>query len=83
VPERGEAPAPEGSAADGGALAALAERGAAAVGLEVYGGDAVRDPAGALWLIDLNDWPSYGPCRASAADAIAGYLDAQSRLSRS
>lgn len=58
-------------------LRALAEDAAAALGLEVFGGDCVRDGPGDLWLIDLNDWPSYGACRGAAADAIADYLVAQ------
>ena len=56
------------------ALQALAERAAAAAGLEIYGGDVIVSPSGELTLIDLNDWPSFAPCRDRAADAIAGYL---------
>jgi hypothetical protein len=63
--------------ADVDAMRALANEGAAALGLEIFGGDCVRTPDGALSLIDLNDWPSYGRCRSAAATAIAGYLDAQ------
>ena len=59
------------------AMARLAARGAAAVGLEVYGGAVVREANGALQLIDLNDWPSYGPCRSEAADAIRSSIVAQ------
>ncbi len=29
---------------------------------------------GDLTLIDLNDWPSFAPCRDRASEAIAGYL---------
>lgn len=65
------------------AAADLTSRAAAALGVEVFGGDLVRDRDGALWLIDLNDWPSYAPCRSEAADAIVDYLDKQSRLNRS
>jgi hypothetical protein len=61
------------------AMAALAQRGADALGLEVYGGDCIRDPSGRLSLIDLNDWPSYAACRTQAAGAIAAYLDGQTR----
>ena len=56
------------------ALTALAEQGATALGLEVFGGDCVRDGRGRIWLIDLNDWPSYAPCRTVAAEAISTYL---------
>lgn len=56
-------------------MQALAEAGAAALELEVFGGDCVCDGKGNLWLIDLNDWPSYGRCRFGAAEAIAAYLE--------
>jgi glutathione synthase/RimK-type ligase-like ATP-grasp enzyme len=55
-------------------MRALADAGAAALGLEVFGGDCVRAADGALWLIDLNDWPSFARCRSAAAAAIAAYL---------
>jgi hypothetical protein len=58
-------------------MAKLGEHAAQALGLEVYGGDCVHDEQGRLHLIDLNDWPSYGPCRAGAAAAIAAYIHAQ------
>jgi glutathione synthase/RimK-type ligase-like ATP-grasp enzyme len=61
-------------------LTALAEAGARALDLEIYGGDCVRDERGAFWLIDLNDWPSYARCRASAAKAIADHLESRARL---
>jgi glutathione synthase/RimK-type ligase-like ATP-grasp enzyme len=59
---------------DPAALEQLASRAAAAAGLAIYGGDVIVSPSGALTLIDLNDWPSFAPCRNEAADAIAGYL---------
>jgi hypothetical protein len=62
------------AAIDAAALRDLAERAAAAAGLEVYGGDIILEPSGQLTLIDLNDWPSFAPCRAAAAAAIADYL---------
>lgn len=58
-------------------LAEVAARGATALGLEVYGGDAVWSADGGLSLIDLNDWPSYAACRAQGATAIATYFLAQ------
>ena len=61
------------------AIRALAERGAAALGVEVFGGDCVLPPDGAPLLIDLNDWPSYGPCRLEAAHAIARYVATPTR----
>ncbi len=55
-------------------LARLVRRAAAALGLEVYGGDAIATPTGALVLLDLNAWPSFALYRDEAAAAIAGYL---------
>lgn len=51
----------------------LAERAARAVGLAIYGGDAVLAAPDAPVLIDLNDWPSFAPVRGAAAAAIARY----------
>jgi hypothetical protein len=59
------------------AMVTLVQRGAVALGLEVFGGDCIRDRRGRLWLVDLNDWPSYAPCQAAAASAIATYLRTQ------
>lgn len=61
-------------AGEEGRAAALAERGADALGLEVYGGDGVRAADGTLTLIDFNDWPSFSRCRADAAKAIGRRL---------
>lgn len=57
-----------------GALARLVRRAATALGLEVYGGDAIVTPAGALVLLDVNAWPSFALYRDEAAAAIAAYL---------
>jgi hypothetical protein len=54
-------------------LQELAERAAHALGLSVYGGDAVLAASGDPVLIDLNDWPSFAPVRVSAAAAIARF----------
>ena len=55
-------------------LPRLAAGAAQAAGLEIFGGDVIVSPSGELTLIDLNDWPSFAPCREAAADAIADYL---------
>lgn len=55
-------------------LARLARRAAGALGLEVYGGDAIATPDGRLMVLDLNAWPSFALYRDEAAAAIAGYL---------
>ena len=56
---------------------ALGQQAAHVLNVEIYGGDCVCGVDGAVTLIDLNDWPSYAPCRSEAAREIAGYLLAQ------
>lgn len=41
------------------------------LGLTIYGGEFILAPDGTLSLIDINDWPSFAPCRPEAATAIA------------
>lgn len=54
-------------------VADAARRAAAALGLDVYGGDAILD--GETWrVIDVNDWPSFSSCRAEAAGAVAALV---------
>jgi hypothetical protein len=53
---------------------ALGRAAARALNVEVYGGDCIVGANGELRLIDLNDWPSYAPCRSEAAEEIAAYL---------
>jgi hypothetical protein len=48
-----------------------------ALDLEIFGGDLVIGADGRATLIDLNDWPSFAPCREPAARAIAQYLEAR------
>ena len=51
-----------------------ASAGAAALGLDVFGGDLVVGGDGRPVIVDLNDWPSFARCRDEAAEAIAGYV---------
>jgi hypothetical protein len=44
------------------------------IGLEVYGGDCILTPEGDLYLVDVNDWPSFRGCRPLAATCIAHYI---------
>jgi hypothetical protein len=55
-------------------LAALARRAAAALGLEVYGGDAIATPGRGLVLLDLNAWPSFALYREEGAPVSAAHL---------
>jgi hypothetical protein len=55
-------------------LQALVARGAGALGLEVFGGDAIAGPGGKIVLIDLNAWPSFALYRETASSRIAECL---------
>ena len=55
----------------------VARQAAKAVGLEVYGGDAILTERNGPVLIDLNDWPSFSRCCQSAARNIAAYVGAK------
>jgi hypothetical protein len=54
---------------------ALAADIATALDLEIFGGDIVIGPDQVPTLIDVNDWPSFAPCREQAAAAIGEYLE--------
>lgn len=56
------------------ALENLAHQAATAAGLNIFGGDLIVSPSGELTLIDLNDWPSFAPCRERASYAIADFI---------
>lgn len=56
------------------AFARLVGRAAAALGLEIYGGDAIVPPTGNPVLIDVNAWPSFALYRDEAAERIAAHL---------
>ncbi|MCG8548405.1 MAG: hypothetical protein MJE12_29750 [Alphaproteobacteria bacterium] len=53
---------------------------AAAIGLEVFGGDAIATPDNQIFLIDINAWPSFALFRDEASQEIAAHL--ASRFSR-
>ena len=56
------------------ALQGETERLAEAVGIDIYGGDAIVRDDGSFCLIDFNDWPSFSRCREEASDAIASII---------
>ncbi|MEX1244846.1 MAG: hypothetical protein WEB59_14925 [Thermoanaerobaculia bacterium] len=58
-------------------LAAATATAAGALGLEVYGGDAIVSAGGAICIIDLNAWPSFALFRPVAAAHIAALLAAR------
>ena len=55
-------------------LGRTVRRAAAALGLEVYGGDAIATASGGIALLDLNAWPSFALFREEAAERIAEHL---------
>jgi len=55
-------------------LETMASHAATFVGLDIFGGDVIVSPSGELTLIDLNDWPSFAPCRERASYAIADFI---------
>ena len=59
---------------DADSLQTKAEALAAAVGLQIYGGDAIVTADGTWYMIDFNDWPSFSRCREEAVEAIAGLV---------
>jgi hypothetical protein len=52
-------------------LERLARRSAEVLNIKIYGGDAIISSEGTIRLIDVNDWPSFAPCREKAAPYIA------------
>lgn len=58
-------------------LAAATAKAAGALGLDVYGGDAIVSAGGAISVIDLNAWPSFALFRPIASARIAALLAAR------
>jgi len=52
----------------------LAQASAEALGLFVFGGDAIIAPDGTVTIIDINDWPSFAPIRDAPSQQIAQFL---------
>lgn len=57
----------------------LASGAADALGLYVYGGDAIIATDGSITIIDINDWPSFAPVRELAAGLIAQVVFAKAK----
>ncbi|HPS64161.1 MAG TPA: hypothetical protein PK447_01145 [Ignavibacteria bacterium] len=52
-------------------LSYIANLAAAALDLDVYGGDAIITPDLDIIIIDMNDWPSFAPIKEKASKIIA------------
>jgi glutathione synthase/RimK-type ligase-like ATP-grasp enzyme len=55
-------------------LRKMADDSAQAMGLYVYGGDVIVREDASMVVIDVNDWPSFGPVRDKASEKIARLL---------
>ena len=66
--------APRHYAFDATALKVIAQRAAQAIGIEIYGGDAIITPQGDIFIIDMNDFPSFTAIRETATVEIAGLI---------
>jgi len=55
-------------------LKEVAIKAAEVLNVYIFGGDAIIDKDGNMQIIDLNDWPSFAPCRNEAAVYIAQVL---------
>jgi len=55
-------------------LKKIASNAAAILNIKIHGGDAIISPQGDIRLIDVNDWPSFAPCRKEAVPYIAACI---------
>ena len=53
------------------ALKEIAQKAAQTIGVEIFGGDAIITQDGKIFIIDMNDFPSFTPVRDTAAREIA------------
>ena len=72
--QHGKATDPGKPQADPEKIREMCEKAAKELDVKVYGGDCILSDDGSLSLIDINDWPSFAPCRQEAAPAIAKYV---------
>lgn len=56
-------------------LQAICQDAADVLNVRIYGGDCIVSPDGEIRIIDFNDWPSFAPCRESAAPHIADCIE--------
>ena len=65
---------------DAEALRVVCTKAAKALGVAVYGGDAMVDPTtGSFVIVSFNDWPGFAPCREDAAKGICKLVSAHAR----
>jgi glutathione synthase/RimK-type ligase-like ATP-grasp enzyme len=52
----------------------LANESAQALGLEIFGGDAIITKDSEIFIVDINDWPSFAPVRDRASRVIGNLI---------
>ena len=72
--QHGKQPELDRPQADPEKMRQMCEKAAEELDIKIYGGDCIMSEDGTLSLIDINDWPSFAPCRQLAAPAIARYV---------
>ncbi len=55
-------------------LRETANKAATSLGLEIFGGDAIITRDSEIYIVDINDWPSFAPVRNQAGEAIGKYI---------
>ena len=60
-------------------LNTLSRQASEVLDLDIYGGDCLMTSDGTLYLIDINDWPSFRGCRPVAATHIAQHILTQAQ----
>lgn len=62
------------------AFKAVCAHAASALGVQIYGGDAMVDPvSGKFLIVSFDDWPGFAPCRDAAAKAIVKLVATRAR----
>lgn len=56
-------------------LSNIVFKAAAALEIDIFGGDCIVSPNGEIYIIDINDFPSFSACREKAAEAIATFIN--------
>lgn len=55
-------------------LKSITNKAAEYLGLEVFGGDAIITKNSEIYIVDMNDWPSFAPIREKASKEIANLI---------
>ncbi|MFA5405485.1 MAG: hypothetical protein WC358_11175 [Ignavibacteria bacterium] len=55
-------------------LKQLANESARVLGLEIFGGDAIITEQSEIFIVDINDWPSFAPIRDRASKVIGNII---------